>query len=146
MEIPTAVTAAGKIGTGNIDVLARMGRGRNVRYVVCELKADKTTPYDAMVQAIHYAAALSVEVNGIEHEIEPADWSVYRSFFGSKSTSQEALRFGAMAIIPNAHGVKGAARKALDDLEADDAWLDVMLFDRDKHGDLRPRYRLTGAG
>jgi len=146
MEIPAAVTADGSIGTGNIDVLARTGRGRNVRYVVCELKVDKTTPYGAMVQAIRYAAALSVEVNGIEDEIEPADRSVYRSFFGSKSTLQEALRCGAMAIIPNARGAEAAARKALDDLDADDAWLDVMLFDWDKHGDLLPRYRLAGAG
>ncbi|MDA9982977.1 hypothetical protein N9H39_09680 [Gammaproteobacteria bacterium] len=144
MEIPAAVNASGEIRTGNIDILARMREGRSTRYVVCELKVDKTAPYDAMVQAIHYATALDIEVNGIENEIEPANKSVYHFLFGSKSTSQGALRFGAMAIIPNGLGVEGASRKALDDLDTQDAWLDVMLFEW--KGKLIPICRLKDGG
>ena len=142
MEIPAAVKASGDRGTGNIDVLARTGSGRSTRYIVCELKVDKTRPYDAMLQAIHYAAALDIEVNGIENEIKPANRSVYRLLFGSKSTSQDALRFGAMAIIPNGRGAEGASRKALDDLDAQGAWLDVMLYEWDSK--LIPVCRLKG--
>ena len=146
MEIPSAVKRNGDIGTGNIDILARTGRGRSTTCVVCELKVDKTTPYDTMVQAIHYAAALDVEVNGIKHELEPADRSVYRVLFGSNSTSKNPLRFGAMAIVPNGPGIEAAAQRALENLGTNSAWLDVMLFNRSDDGRFRPVFRFSDAG
>lgn len=146
MEIPTAVQRQGRVGTGLIDLLARTGRGRWPTFVACELKVDSTTPYDAMVQAIQYAAALDVEVNGIPHVLKPADRSNYRSLFGSSSTARDPLRFGAMAIIPNGRGVEAAAQRALDKLGTSSAWLDVMLFDRSEDGQFRPVLRLRDAG
>jgi hypothetical protein len=142
MEIPTAVTEPGKIGTGNIDILARTRTGRSTTYVVCEVKVDKTTPYDAMVQAIQYAAALNVEVNGITGEIKPADRSVYRALFGSRSTAQDPMCFGAMAIIPNGKDVKAQALRTRDELGTRSAWLDVMLFDKNEDGEFRPVFRV----
>lgn len=146
MEIPTPVDRYGNIGTGNIDILARTGRGRWPTFVICELKVDTTTPYDAMVQAIRYAVALDVEVNGITHELKPANRSVYRSLFGSNLTSQEPLRFGAMAIVPNHPGAEAKARTALDDLGTSSAWLDVMLFDPREDEQFRPVLRFRSAG
>jgi len=146
MEFPAPVDRNGHIGTGNIDLLARTGRGRWPTFVVCELKVDRTTPYDALVQAIHYAAALDVEVNGITHELPPADRSIYRSLFGSNLTAQAPLRFGAMAIIPNGRGVEAATRKALDNLDTSNAWLDVMLFDPREDEQFRPVLRFRSEG
>ena len=146
MEIPAAVQRHGRVGTGNIDLLARTGRGRWSTFVVCELKVDTTTPYDAMVQAIQYAAALDVEVNGITNELPPADRSIYRSLFGSSSTAQYPLRFGAMAIVPNLPGAEAKARTALENLDTRNAWLDVMLFDRREDGQFRPVLRFRSAG
>jgi len=146
MEIPTAIQRRGQIGTGNIDLLVRTGRGRWPTFVICELKVDKTTPYDAMVQAIHYAVALDVEVNGIANEIEPADRALYRFLLGSNSTAQDPLRIGAMAIIPNRPGVEKATHEALDTLSANSSWLDVMLFDRGENGEFRPVLRMRDVG
>lgn len=143
MEIPTAIERRGRVGTGNIDLLARTGRGRWPTFVVCELKTDSTTtPYNALVQAIRYAAALDVEVNGISHRLPPADRSVYRRLFGSNSKAQHPLRFGAMAIVPSRRGVADDAKKALNALDTSDAWLDVMLFDGAQDGQFRPTLRL----
>lgn len=146
MEIPAAVQRHGRVGTGNIDLLARTGRGRWSTFVACELKVDTTTPYDALIQAIQYAAALDVEVNGIAHELPPANRSIYRSLFGSSSTAQDPLRFGAMAIVPNLPGAEAKARTALDDLGTSSAWLDVMLFDPSDVGRFRPERRFRNAG
>jgi hypothetical protein len=147
MEYPAAVNRHGRIGktAGTIDLLARTGRGRWPTFVVCELKEDATTPYDAMVQAIRYAAALDTEVNGISYELPPANRSIYRKLFGSRSSALDPLRFGAMAIIPNRRGAKEAAQRALDDLGASGAWLDVMLFDGADDGQFRPALRLRDA-
>lgn len=146
MEFPAAVQRHGEIGTGNVDLLARTGGGRWSTFVVCELKVDGTTPYDALVQAIHYASALDVEVNGIIDKLPPADQSIYRSLFGSNSTSQEPLRFGAMAIIPNRPGVEAKTQEALDTLGTSNNWLDVMLFDSPVEGQFRPVRRFRSAG
>jgi hypothetical protein len=66
MEMPVAVTANLAVGTGNIDILARSGRGRAGRFIACELKAPDANvkSYLVLRQAIRYAAALDAEING----------------------------------------------------------------------------------
>ena len=106
---------------------------------------ERLTP-GAMKQAIQYLAALDVEVNGINNEIDPADRAVYRTLFGSNSTSQAKLRFGAMAIIPSRYGVEDEARKTLEVLDGGNVWLDIMLFDRSESGHSQAVLRLRGSG
>lgn len=100
MEIPTAVAASKKlkVGGGAIDILARTGRGRTGWFIACELKKPKATdhPRDVLRQAIRYATALDVEVNG-RGLLPPADAAVYRELFGGSGSA--ALRFGALAAI-----------------------------------------------
>ncbi|MEZ4399363.1 MAG: hypothetical protein R3B06_05055 [Kofleriaceae bacterium] len=93
IEIPTCVAASGalKCGTGNVDLLLHAGQGRNARFVVCELKRPgagaAADPYPALRQAIQYASAMDIEVNGIDGLLEPADVELYREFYAAYSAS-----------------------------------------------------------
>jgi len=131
MEMPAPVSASGplKVGTGNIDLLLHAGQGRNARFVVCELKKPGAAidPYVALRQAICYAAALDVEVNGIEGAIAPADRSLYRKLFGT--TGESKLRFGVLAAIDekNEAGV-AKAFEVLAPPPRPSAWVEVLLY------------------
>lgn len=127
MEIPTAVAASAalRLGTGTVDVMARTGRGTG-SFIACELKEPnaRVRVYDVLAQAIRYAAALDIEVNGNDR-IGPANFAGYRTLFGA--TGNAALRFGAMAVV---------SVRCADDV--DDAfgrlappagtWLGVLLY------------------
>ncbi len=131
MEIPAPVAASNalKDGTGNIDLLLRSGRGRYAGFVVCELKKPGATidPYVVLRQAIRYAAALNVEVNGIEGVIKPANSSLYRKLYGA--TGDSKLRFGSMAAIDakNERNVSSAF-EALAVPARPEAWVEVLLY------------------
>jgi hypothetical protein len=134
MEIPAPVAASGALtdGTGNIDLLLRTGRGRNSRFVVCELKKPGAAidPYTVLRQAIRYATALCVEVNGIEGAIAPANPALYRKLYGASGNSK--LRFGAMAAIDAQNEPR--VREALVVLHPPArpaAWLEVLLYRED---------------
>jgi hypothetical protein len=149
MEIPVPVTASDGLGlgTGNVDVLVRAVGGPAARFVICELKRPglKADPYRVLTQAIRYAAALDVEVNGIEGEagIEPADASLYRKLFGA--TGSAKLRFGAMAAIytdeGSAEDTVALVRDAISALSPSPRdWLDVLTY-TERDGEYEPIWR-----
>lgn len=132
MEIPTAVAASSKlqIGGGAIDILARTGRGRTGWFVACELKRyDSAEPAaDVLRQAIRYATALDIEVNGCGL-LPPADSACYRELFGGSGSAP--LRFGALAAISALR--REEVTDALAELEAPKAtWLGALLYTQDK--------------
>lgn len=128
MEIPTAVAASKtlQVGGGAIDILARTGRGRSGWFIACELKKLDSTerPADVLRQAIRYATALDIEVNG-RGLLPPADAAIYRELFGGSGTA--AIRFGALAAIATAN--RDQVRDAFIGLAAPkEAWLGALLY------------------
>lgn len=149
MEIPVPVKASDRLdwGTGNVDVLVRAVGGPAARFVICELKRPglRVDPYDVLTQAIRYAAALDVEVNGIEGEdgIQPADASLYRELFGA--TGSAKLRLGAMAAIytdvGSAEDTVARVRDAMSALSPSPTdWLDVLTY-TERCGEYEPKWR-----
>lgn len=148
MEIPAPVTSDGLgVRAGNVDVLVRADRGPSARFIVCEIKAPglKTRPHAVMEQAIRYAAALDVEVNGDgEGGIKPADASVYRSFFGA--TGSARVRFGAMAAIYATDAAVadtvGLVQEAMRTLSPPPTeWLDAIAYTERASSDYEPIWR-----
>lgn len=134
MEIPTAVAASKtlRIGGGAIDILARTGRGRSGWFVVCELKRhDSAERADEVLrQAIRYATALDVEVNGCGF-IPPADSAFYRELFGGSGSAP--LRFGALAAI-SALRREEVSRALAELAPPKNTWLGALLYTQDESG------------
>lgn len=131
MEIPTAVAASKKlqVGGGSIDILARTGRGRSGWFVACELKKPESTEraYDVLCQAIRYATALDVEING-RGLLPPADAAVYRELFGGSGSAP--LRFGALAAISTLQ--RDQVSEALVELAPPkNTWLGALLYKKE---------------
>ncbi len=131
MEIPTAVAASKTlhVGGGAIDILARTGRGRTGWFVACELKRSESAELaeDVLRQAIRYATALDVEVNGCGL-LPPADATVYRELFGGSGGAR--LRFGALAAVSALR--RDQVVQALSDLSPPtNTWLGALLYKQD---------------
>lgn len=132
MEIPTAVAASKtlQVGGGAIDILARTGRGRTGWFVACELKRyDSTERADGvLLQAIRYAIALDVEING-RGVLPPADATVYRELFGGSGSAP--LRFGALAAISAVR--RDEVTRAFAELAPPkNTWLGALLYEQNE--------------
>lgn len=133
MEIPTAVAASStlKVGGGAIDILARTGRGRTGWFVACELKKPDSSEhvYDVLRQAIRYATALDVEVNGFG-ALPPAEPDVYRELFGGTGSARP--RFGALAAVSALqHEQVSDALLAL--APPKNSWIGTLLYQQEAH-------------
>ena len=93
-EVGVSVTKDGKAGTGNIDLVARRGKGADRGFLVFEVKGpDDTNVEAALKQALRYATALSIEANG-GSERERDD---YHAVFGSKG--KKPLQIDAVIVM-----------------------------------------------
>lgn len=134
MEIPTAVAASKtlQVGGGAIDILARTGRGTTGWFVACELKRHDSSEHveDVLRQAIRYATALDVEVNGAGF-LPPADAATYRELFGGSGNTR--LRFGALAAVSALR--RDQITRAFRDLDPPKrTWLGALLYTQDSNG------------
>jgi hypothetical protein len=96
-EIGTCLTAAGQLGIGTLDLLARRRGGRaGARFVVFEVKGPTHNTENEIIyslrQAVRYALALSIEANA-----NPTTKANYRTAF--QAGGNAALSFRAAAVI-----------------------------------------------
>lgn len=93
-EIGVSVTESGKLGTGNIDLVVRRGKGGQRGFLVFELKKPGDTKIEAaLIQALQYATALHIEVNngGLGNQEN------YRKVFGAGGTKK--LKISAVIVM-----------------------------------------------
>jgi hypothetical protein len=122
-ELATVVDRRGNSATGNMDILARTGRGQAGQFAVLELKKPKLPKKDvaaAFEQAIGYAAALTFEANGFD-EAQPVEQLVhYRRLFSSRSRtgadySNKPLVAHAVVVLHRGNG--DDAKRVLEALD-----------------------------
>jgi hypothetical protein len=112
-EMPTSVNAEGIAATGNIDILARTGRGRASKLVVLELKEPKMGAggvRGAFDQAIRYAAALSIEANGAHKD----DYWQLVAKTSEKKVRKSDILVNAVVVLPER--LRAEAHKVLHEL------------------------------
>ncbi|MFA5262705.1 MAG: hypothetical protein WC378_02700 [Opitutaceae bacterium] len=134
-EIGVSVTASGKPGTGNIDLLVRQGKGAQGCFLVFELKKPVRNGVKAfeaaLQQALRYATALNFEANkGGNKNLEN-----YRVVLNSKGTRK--LEIGAVVVVEDTKVVRENADKILKEYTEDRGGSDikrlgVLLYKFDK--------------
>ena len=113
-EVGVSVTSEGTVGTGNIDLVVRRGKGANRGFLVFEVKGPGTKNVEATLkQALRYATALAIEANGgSERECDD-----YHAVFGSKG--KKPLQIDAVIVMEDIPEVCRRAEKLVPQYLAD---------------------------
>ena len=113
--MPTPVNGKGEKGMGNIDILARVGRGSNANIAIIELKVTKSylSNSDGVKQALSYAVSIRELLR--QSKANEKWFEIFGFHNNNKDRLKRGITFYAVLMVPE--NLKDEAKSLLDSFD-----------------------------